>query len=171
MITRILAIIVFFGLTSAAHAFSIVAWGAAGTTCVPDRGTINKFEAVNPATLRHLGAQVGSLLFTCNVERIDSLNQSWSLRITYRDSTGMGATASVVAQLYRIPLQGFSPILVGTASSDSSGAMGSTTLISPFSHTFDFEANSYFVRLALTRAASTEIVRLSSVSIEIGSPD
>ena len=37
MFTRILALVVFFGLTTAAHAFSIVAWGKAGTACVPDR--------------------------------------------------------------------------------------------------------------------------------------
>ena len=171
MITRVLALVVFFSLTSAAHAFTTVAWGAAGTTCVPDRATVSKFEAVNPATLRHVGAQVGALVFTCNVERFDTPNQSWSLRISYRDSTGMGTTASVVARLYRVSLTGAAPSLIGTASSDTFGATGNTTQFEAFNHTFTFETHAYFVQLTLTRAVSTEIVRLSSVSIEVGSPD
>ena len=83
----------------------------------------------------------------------------------------MGTTASVVAELYRIPLMGFTPSAVGVVNSDSSGAMGNNSLIGAFSHTFNFETNTYFVQITITRAASTEIVRLASVSIEVGSPD
>jgi hypothetical protein len=173
MTKRILAIIVFFGLTTSAHAFDIVAWATAGAACVPDRLTNDRFDAFNPATVRHNGAQVGSLVFTCHVERFDSPNQSWVLRMNYRDSTGVGATASVVAQLYRIPVvNGFTPVAVGSdINSDVFAPLGNTTQVQAFNHTFDFEANTYFVQVALTRASTSEIVRLSTVSIEVGSPD
>lgn len=172
MIKRILAIIVFFGVTSAAHAFSIVAWSTAGATCVPDRLSNDRFDAFNAATVRHNGVQVGALVFTCHVERFDSPNQSWILRMNYRDSTGVGATASVVGELYRIPVvMGFTPVLIGDVNSDSFAPLGNTTQVEAFNHTFDFEANTYFVQLTLTRAATSEIVRLSSGSIEVGSPD
>jgi len=172
MVKRILAIFALLCLSTSAHSFDIVAWATAGTACVPDRLTNDRFDAFNPATARHNGAQVGTLVFTCHVERFDSPNQSWVLRINYRDSTGVGASASAVAQLYRIPVvMGFTPVLVGDVDSDSFSPLGNTTLVNPFNHTFDFEANTYFVQVTLTRASTSEIVRLSTVSIEVGSPD
>jgi hypothetical protein len=171
MLARLIAIIGFLCVGSAAQAFTLVAWGKAGSACVPSSPTVAKYDAFNAAAVRHRGTQVGDIVFTCHVERFDSPNQSWALQIAYRDGTGNNDTASVFGQLYRISLNGFTPALVGTVNSDDNAATGNFVLQAPFSHTFNFETNTYFVQITLRRSATTEIVRQFSAAIVVGSPD
>ena len=171
MLARFIAIIGFVCVATAAQAFTLVAWSTAGTACVPRGQSVAKYGDFNAASVAHKTGQVGGIGFICHVERFDSPNRSWALQMAYRDSTGAGNTASVTGTLYRIPLNGFSPTIVGTVDSEVNPVLGNQVLQAPFSHGFNFETNTYFVSIVLTRTAATEFVRLFSAAIVVGSPD
>jgi hypothetical protein len=165
MITRLFAVLVFLFAVTGAQAQ--VGWSAAGTACVPTGATVGKYASVNGAGVKHDGTEVGSLIFTCSMDRFNSGTTFWTLRLAYRDSTGSAGTASVIARLYRMDKNDFTPVQLGVANSNASTETGNNIVFSPdINHTFDFETNVYFVQVTLTRSASNQVVRFYSVVIE-----
>jgi hypothetical protein len=166
MITRLLAII--FVLVTATGAHAQVGWNAAAAACVPSAETIGKFESSGAIGVQHAATKTGSLIFVCPVYRFDSTPTDWVMRMSYRDSTGTATTASVVARLYRVPKDTFAAIAVETLSSNSftETTNNAAKTVASFDHTFDFDANAYYVRVALTRSATNQIVRFYSVGLE-----
>lgn len=168
MITRLATLVAFLLVASAAHAQSII-WSAVGTTCVPDGATVGHYTTgTSVASVRHLGNQTGTLTFTCRVSRVDTATTDWVLKLSYRDSTGTGGGASVVAKLYRLRIGNYTPALIDTVTSNSSSVTGNNTINSTasFSHTFNFDMNTYFVQVVLTRASSSQNVQFHSTAIE-----
>jgi hypothetical protein len=165
MITRLFAVLAFlFAVTSAQ---AQVGWSAAGTACVPNGPTVGKYTSVGAAGVRHAGNNVGSLVFTCSMDRFNSGTTTWVLRLAYRDSTGAAGTASVIARIYHMDKEGFTPVLLATANSNSSSSTGKVIVSSgDFNHTFDFEQNVYFVQVMLSRSAGNQIVQFHSVVLE-----
>lgn len=148
-----------------------IAFNTPGSGCVPDHATIQENRAlVGNANVRHAGANLQPIVLTCPIAPFASGTGDWILRMTYLDSTGMGAGAFVRARLYRMAIGGSVPVLLETANSNSSGLTGLTTLNSGFSHTFDFLANTYWVRVDLDRSTAAQDVILYSIMIMDSGP-
>jgi len=167
MFTRLIAIFAFLVVASAAQGQTIP-WSAVGTTCVPNGATVGHYQTTaTVGGVRHLGAETGTLVFTCTVQPFTTAITAWVLKLNYRDSTGMAASASVVARLYRMPFADSTPVLVETLSSNSfaATALTSKSSIASFNHTFNFTNNVYFVQVTMARNGA-QVVQFHSVAIE-----
>ncbi len=143
-------------------------WNAPGSVCVPSGDTIAvaNHRTTIGSTKFATGA-VGTIELNCPMQRFNSGTATYNLKLTYEDSTGTGTTASVIAQLYRMANASTSPMQLGLVSSNSSAVTGVNTLASSdIAHTFDFEANMYWVRVLVKRAATGEKVLFYSVILD-----
>ena len=166
MFSRLIAVLAFLFVVTGAQAQT--PWSSAGTACVPAGATNGHYQSSGLAGVRHLGAETGSIVFTCQIEAFTAANTAWAVQLNYRDSTGDAASGRALARLYSMPLGGFAPVLIATASSNSSDVTTNNIIFSDvFVHTFNFNANVYFMQVTLTRDASSEIVLLHSVSITL----
>jgi hypothetical protein len=164
MITRLFAILAFVCLATQVHAQG---WSAAGTACVPSGDTIGKYENVTAAGVHHLNGRVGTLIFTCSIQPFDTAVTNWALRLAYRDSTGTAPGAAVGASLYQMAKGTFAPASLKSVTSNSSASTGKTVVSSTaLSHTFDFDANVYFVQVTITRTATNQLAQFHSVWLE-----
>jgi hypothetical protein len=153
-------------LTSAAQAQNN--WNAPGSACIPSGETVN---AANHSTgiqaTRFATGFTGTIELICPISRFNSGTTTYNLRLTYEDSTGTGTTAGVTALLYNMANASTSAVQLGSVTSNSSAATGVNTLVSAnIAHTFDFEANMYWVRVLIKRAATSEKVVFYSVILD-----
>jgi hypothetical protein len=139
------------------------------TACVPDQATIrNNRMLVDNASVRHAAGNVEPIALTCPVVPFTPSPTEWALRMTYRDSTGTAAGAIVRARLYRMAQGGNTPALLATVHSNLSADTGLNFLESPFStHNFNFNLNTYWVRVDLDRAAASQTVIFYSIVVGI----
>jgi Chaperone of endosialidase len=139
-----------------------------GSGCVPDPAQIlaQRIEVGN-ASVRHAGTHINPIVLTCTILPFRTGGGTdWTLRITYRDSTGTSSSGVVRARLYRMPIGTADPILLATVNSNANATMGTTLLESPpFSHTFNFNTNTYWVHVDLDRSASDQAVILHAISL------
>ena len=146
-------------------------WSVPGSTCIPIGASAPKVR-VNLAAVDHASTATGPIFLNCQIERFDSGASQWALALMYRDSTGTNASAGVVAQIFSLDTNPSSlsatPVLVTTVSSNSSNIKDTNnTVFSLFTHTFNFEANTYFARVILTRAATNQTVILHSLKLQV----
>ena len=164
MIIRLLTVLAFLCLASAAQAQNN--WSAPASACVPADDAAGRYES-DIAFVRHLGTNVDPIALTCQMDRFNSGTSAYNLKITYRDSTGTATSASVLARLYRMAIGTATPIQITEVNSNSSAVTGTNTVASPeFNHTFDFEANTYWVRVVIKRANSSQTVILYSLVLD-----
>ncbi len=135
-------------------------WSAPGSVCVPTGASIRagKFDT-NQAAVIYSPGSLGEIFLHCAIARFNSATAAYDLKITYRDSTGTATTGSVRAVLLYIPITGATPVILGSVTSDSSAVTTLNSISSAaIAHTFDFEANIYWVRVVLKRTATDQIV-------------
>lgn len=167
MTARLLALLFAVCLAGAAEAqVPQIVWSAPASVCVPADAT-TKFtrHKVNLESVQHAVSNVDLITLNCPIGFFNpgGIN-SWQLGATYRDSTGVGATAFVRARLYRVAAGGTAPVFMAEMNSNSFPVTGVTTQKSPsFTHSFNFPANSYWVHVDLDRAATSDIVVLHNV--------
>jgi hypothetical protein len=167
MAARLLASLFAVCLASAADAS--VLWSTAASGCVPVDATI-KFDrhSVGNASVQHAPDDTGPIVLICPIAPFSPTGGDWTLRLTYRDSTGAAAAAFVRARAYRMSHGSGTPVLLGTASSDSSASTVRNTVESPeIPHTVNFEASVYWVRVELVRATAAQTVVFHSVALDI----
>lgn len=165
MISRLFAVIALMLVAGGAQAQTVNVWNTVGAACVPSATSVRNYRNFGAASVGHIGARTGKLVFTCGIDHIVA-GTDWRLHLAYRDSTGKKPAASVIVRLYRLPTDGFVPILIAALSSNVSAATGNESLSTPFTHTFDFNDNSYFVQVSITRSARTQIARFYSAWLE-----
>jgi hypothetical protein len=164
---KTLALLVLTFLCLATGAQAQVGWSSAGAACVPSPDTIGHHANSGAAGMKFSGTDVGTLVFTCSMDRFNSGTTNWAIRLTYRDSTGTATSAQVLARVYMLPIGSATATVLKSVSSNSSATTGNNTVVSgAFMHTFDFEVNVYFVQVTMTRAASSENVTFYSVVLE-----
>ena len=136
--------------------------------CVPDHATVRNDRAqVSNASVRHTAGNIDPIVLTCPIIPFNSAATSWALRMTYQDSTGAGAGAIVRARLFRMPQGGAAPVLLATVHSNMAADTGLNFLESPiFTHTFNFNNNTYWVHIDLDRAAASQSVILHSIVLD-----
>jgi hypothetical protein len=164
MSARLLALLFALSLTSAAEAQII--WSTTGTGCVPSDAT-TKFDRSKDgiASVQHATGNVDLIVLTCPIPQFDKVSADWGLLLTYQDSTGTAPAAFVRARLYRLPIGTATPILVNTASSNSSPVKVLNNVDTIFPHTFNFGTNIYWVRVELERALTNQTVIFHSVAL------
>lgn len=143
-------------------------WSSPGSACVPSGESIAAAAHKTSVTsIRFATGAVGQIELVCPIQRFNSATPSYKLKLTYEDSTGKGTTASVTAQLYRMANTTTEAVLLGSASSNSSAASTANTVSSStINHTFDFEANIYWVRVLIKRGATNETAIFHSVILD-----
>lgn len=164
MFFRLLALIISLCCVTAAHAD--IVWSSPASACTPDDQTI-KFNrhAVGSASVTHAAGNIDRITLTCPIPGFSSPDTDWGLLLTYRDSTGTGTSAVVKAQLFRLEYGSSSPELLVTVSSNSSAVTAVNSVDRSFTHTFDFQIFTYWVRIELDRTAATEIAAAHSVAL------
>jgi hypothetical protein len=165
MMIRVLVVMAALCLAESAQAQ--VVWSMPAGSCVPTEATIESGRyKVNTASVQHAGNKVGLIVLNCPIARFDNPKTVWNHLMEYQDSTGTGTTALVRTRLYRLPFGSETPILMATANSNG---LPSTTfnLMSSqeFTHTFDFDLATYWIRAELNRASSSETVVVHSVRL------
>jgi hypothetical protein len=158
MIARLLALLFAVCLTSAAEAQ--IFWSMPGSACVPDETTANfQRHKVGNASVQHATGNVDRIVLTCPIQPFSSVDPSWVLQITYRDSTGTATAAFVRARLYRMEIGTATPELLATVNSNSSAVTTLKTIVSPtLPHTFNFDTHLYWVYVELDRSATGQTV-------------
>jgi hypothetical protein len=152
-----------------AHAADPV-WSMNAASCVPDSETIrNDRHNTSSGFISHRTGNVDLIRVICDVSNPQSFQGSlWNLVVTYRDSTGTGATANVLASLRRTSRTTGTTALVGSFNSNSSAAVAMNKSVTAFTHTFNFDTSYYRVEITLDRASTSEIVQAVGVAIEPG---
>lgn len=156
MIIRLLAIIAaisFAGVADAQNSFSTPA-----SACVPSDDTIEfNRHLVGNADVRHATGNVDQIVLVCPIARFNVGTTNWNLKLTYVDSTGTSTDAFVKAYLYQMAVGSATPVLLTLANSNGSAVTGLNTISSAtFAHTFDFEANIYWVRVVMDRTLTNQ---------------
>ena len=166
MIIRLLVTIAAMCLATVAEAQNNFSTPA--SACVPSDDTIEfNRHLVGSADVRHATGNVDPIVLFCPIARFNSGTTNWNLKLTYVDSTGTSTAAYVKAYVYQMALGSTTPVLLKIASSDSSAVTGVNTVASPtFAHTFDFEANIYWVRVVLDRTLSSQSVIAHAVYLD-----
>ena len=72
----------------------------------------------------------------------------------YQDPDGTGINYQVTAQLVRVDKSSGVSTIIKTLSSNSFAGTGAAAHSITFTHTFDFDANAYFITLTLDRVDS-----------------
>jgi hypothetical protein len=136
-------------------------WSSVTTGCVPDSLSIqdDRYKSLADAAITPRTSRLDPIVLICGVLPNPGAPAPHALKLTYQDSTGTGATGMVRAQLvYVVRTTGVRAVMA-TLSSDTSTATGATMGSAAFSHTLDFEANYYYVRIDIRRGAAGEDVR------------
>jgi hypothetical protein len=165
-------------------------WSASGASCaVGDPAIQGNRYTIGAGCVKHRAGANGLITLYCAVNPgiggLEYMNLStaedhayvtragctngYVFRQTYADSDGAGAEASVRTQLIRMVKGNGDIYAVGGAALDSngSGATVSTSLATPFDHTFDFQDFYYYVRVDLDRTAgSTKSAIFYGVALE-----
>jgi hypothetical protein len=167
MMARLFALI--FTACLATSAEAQVFWSVPASRCVPDDDTIQfNRHSVGNASVEHAAGNVDLIVLACPVTPFSTASHFWSMGFTYRDSTGTNTQGSVRARLFRMAIGTASPTLMAEANSNSSNVMSLNTVESgQFDHTFDFEANSYWVRVELNRATTGQTVIIHSIRLDL----
>ena len=143
-------------------------WSVTANGCVPDETAI-KFDRhrVNVASVQHAPGNLDLITLNCPVTaRFVSMITNWGILLTYRDSTGTGTSAFIRVRFYRMPIGTTIPILLTEGNSNDLPATGNTSAEAAFEHAFDFQSNSYWVRIDMDRSTTDEIVVLHSVTLQ-----
>lgn len=125
-------------------------WTRVGSTGTMDENPPNAFQ-VNGAGLFHAAGVVGSVVARFNVDNVSGLYPfaPWNaLEMTSADGTPQG---QVSATLFRVPRCGGNSIPVCTVQSNDNIA-GPTCTTCTFGAVMDFQANSYYVQVTISRA-------------------
>lgn len=143
-------------------------WNSPGSACVPaSDGSSVVRHTTNISSVRFATGAVGQIVLICPMSRFNSGTSSYVLKLTYVDSSGTGTTSSVIAQAYMMANETDNPVLLATAKSNNSAATGLNTVASPvFSHTYDFEANTYWIRVLIRRDATNETAIFHSAVLD-----
>ena len=167
MLAKVLVLV--FTACLATSAEAQVFWSTPASKCVPDTATIKtNRHLVGNASVRHAAGNVDLIVLTCPVTPFTTAAQFWAVRITYRDSTGTNAQASVRAHLYRMAIGAATPVLMATADSNISDATGTNTVgTGQITHTFDFDANTYWIKVELDRTTTDQTVIVHSIRLDL----
>jgi hypothetical protein len=170
MIARLFSSLL-FTICLAGGAQAGIFWGTVGSNCVPADATIEfNRHKVNPASVEHAPDNIGLIILNCPITRFNTPLTSWRLSLSYRDSTGTGTGAFIRARLYKLENGMFTPVVLGEFNSNDFNVTGSTTRISPpFTHTFRFSVNNYWVRVEFDRSSTSQSVIFHSVVLD-GNP-
>jgi hypothetical protein len=168
MLSRVLAAIAILCLGGAANAANVAVWSAPGTSCVPADAAINaKRYRTGVASVQHATTNVDPIVLVCDMQPFGGAG-SYNLKLTYQDSTGTGASGSVIARLYRLPIGSATPVQISAVNSNASAITGVNAIQAIFNQNFasEFNANVFFVRVELRRTSTAATVVFHSIVIE-----
>jgi hypothetical protein len=136
---------------------------------VPDPTTIieGKAEVVSSAGLQLASGNSGTITYYCKIT-----GALWTddgppsaLFLSYYDGDAGTNHCSVSATLLRKGISATSGATISTCTSSNNGSTRSTCA-SNFSHTFDFDASYYWVKLIVTRDDTSTLCRAIGVGLE-----
>jgi hypothetical protein len=163
---RLLGFLAAMCLATAAQAQNV--WSTPGSACTPSADTVAAANyRTNVESVQHAAGDVGQIVLFCPMPRFNSGTTDWNLTMTYRDSTGTGTGAFVRARVYRAAIGTIPAFMVGVVNSNSSASTVINSLAGPtFTHTFDFEANIYWLQVELNRSSTAQTVFFYSAVLD-----
>jgi len=169
----IFAILLLAALTVSADRLAAqVYWSSIAAACTPASDAIqnDRYAATAEGGVAPSPGSIDPIVLICAVPPKLGAEPPRLLSMTYVDSTGVGSTASVVAQLIRVSRSSGARGVVTTVSSND---VNRTTLAYRKSEAFaqlNFDSFFYFVRIAIDRSAAIEDVRSLGVALESQPP-
>lgn len=139
-----------------------------GSACVPsDVAITGALHATGVGSVRFATGATGTITLFCPLARFNSGTTTWNLKLTYQDSNGTDPTGQVLAQIYMTVIGTSAPVLLTSANSNTSASTAVNTVASPLlTHTFDFDANVYWIRITLKRDATNVNVTVHNVVLD-----
>jgi hypothetical protein len=159
----------------ASHAGSAAAdssqnyWSSVASGCVPgDPAIQNDRYTVTAGSVGHNGTNIDTITLYCPVQQNTSATSPSWLWLTYRDSSGTTTTSDIHAQLIRMDRSTGSVTNISGAlvDSDDQSDTGITHRAVNFTHTFDFGAYYYYVRVDLVRSGTGVTVTFYGVALD-----
>jgi len=142
------------GVLLLAPAVRAQSWSTAGSTCQPSSdNTFNEAYSFNAATFQFASGWTGTIRARCPVNNpLDMGVPTWkTLGAGYNDPDGTGLNYEVQVQLVKVARSTGVYTTIATFDSNSYGA-GSQYHTKPFSETFDFTKNAYWVTIIVSRS-------------------
>ena len=165
-IVRVLAVLLVVLAAGPARAQNVAGFPASACA-VSEAATSGGLFLVGGSSVRFAAGTIGNFTLSCPLQKFSSATTAWNLKLTYQDSTGKLPAGQAVAQIFMLPIGTATPALLVSANSNSSAAAGLNTLASPLlTHTFNFESNIYWIRIALKRDNTTDVVAAHSVVLD-----
>ena len=172
---------------------SLTAWTATASSCSVDESSFGKYE-FNGSQFRYLGTNISTTVGTppfvlsqpivvrCNVTPIYDYvkglpdgfipnavakSPDWNtLIVGYKDADGVLTTTRVSAVLKRVIRSSLVESTVATFDSNLFTSLVAHEDVKAFTHAFDFQNNSYYVELSLTRA-NTSVITPTVYSVRL----
>ena len=144
-------------------------WSSTGAGCVRgDPAITNNLHYVVAGSVGFQTGAGGVITLYCPVQQNSGGTLPDLLTMTYRDQNGTTTNADVKAQLIRLAKSDGTLSTISTViDSDSSSTTSATQMQTTFFHTFNFDANYYYVRVDLSRpVAATTIMVVYGVSLD-----
>jgi hypothetical protein len=152
-------------MAASAHA-STPRWSSPAKGCVPDEASVGRYSTTGPG-VAHLNANVALIRLVCPINRQITDDPCWNLAVTYRDSTGTVTSANVTARVFRLSRTAGTGGVVATFDSNAGAGTGVVKRTTQFTHSFNFDANYYYVVIQLDRTVTSEIVQVFGVALEV----
>jgi len=134
-------------------------WTHTGATIIVDEDSLKKFEAGFPS-IYFKGTNIGDVRGRANIvnPKDDGSSPGWNrLEITYKDQDGSGTTYRVLIKIFRVDkITGvyYGPLVTFDSNSYASPVPSVQYYSLPFTLTFDFSANAYWIMITLTRSST-----------------
>jgi hypothetical protein len=141
-------------------------WVTVASACVPDESAAGKFE-FEFGRVMFLGANTGEIGFRCNVTNpLDwAGNTGWDrIEISYEDTDNFFTAAEVVVTLRRVDKVTGLSFQLASFSSNGMG-LGQQLQYQPFSHTFNFANNGYYVGFSVKRTNNTQNPKIQRIRL------
>jgi hypothetical protein len=137
-------------------------WTATASTCAVGSsqiGDASLYEIFNGSGIEFSDGNTGEIKARCNVSNpLDTSVPTWNtLTVGYQDPDGPGGTYNVAATLYSVNKTSgvFTTIRIFN-SADWSNTGPTSHASKPFTTTFDFTNNAYWITLDLTRSDTNQ---------------
>jgi hypothetical protein len=145
---------------------SVTVWTHAASACSPDEASFGRFDA-HVSSFKHAPAATGQIVTRCNIVDLPQfgIGEIQVLDVVYRDQDGPGTAQRVRAELIRSNNAGVTSVIRTFDSNAFAGSSATQRRFVSYSHTFNFEANAYFVQVRVDRATTNITPLIATVRL------
>lgn len=152
--TCVVGLSIFILGATSAHAGNY-AWSSTASACTPEPSSVSlaSFDSVS-GTVQFAAGQTGTIKLTCAVSGFDknflttTVDRLQISHVDYQGGTACRVRAHLLRLAHKPPLSGAT---IASVSSTDTGSNTYASAVQAFTHSFNFDANYYWVQLVVER--------------------